>query len=70
MVLDTPESGFSDGSAAVSCRLCGMIIAVEESFAVVGPVTLHLECWITRALDRQAHQDILGRPRPALAVSP
>lgn len=71
MTSDTLEPGFSGGSGAVSCRLCGLVIGAEESFAVVGPVTLHFECWIIRALDRQAHQDILGRPRPALAtVSP
>ena len=68
MTPDTLESGFSGASAAISCRLCGMVIAAEESFAVVGPVTLHFTCWIIRTLDRQAHQDILGRPRTALAT--
>ncbi len=68
MTLDTPESRFAGDSAAVSCRLCGLVIAAEESFAVVGPVTLHFACWIIRTLDRQAHQDILGRPQPALAT--
>jgi hypothetical protein len=48
-----------------------MVIAAEQSFAVVGPVMLHLACWITRVRNRQAHQDSLGRPRTALAtVSP
>lgn len=48
-----------------------MVIAAEDSFAVVGPVTLHFACWTARVLDRQAHQDTLGRQRTALAtVSP
>jgi hypothetical protein len=68
MSPDTPESGFSGVSASVSCRLCGMVIAAEESFAVVGLIMLHFACWITRVRDRQAHQDALGRPRTALAT--
>jgi hypothetical protein len=48
-----------------------MIIAAQESFAVVGTVTLHFACWISRLLDRRAHQNTVNRPRTELAtVSP
>jgi hypothetical protein len=41
-------------SAPVLCRLCGSVIALwvghrsQASFATVGPITPHFECWITR----------------------
>jgi hypothetical protein len=44
------------------CRLCGTVITAEASFATVGFITLHHECWLSRVLDRQARHDPMGRP--------
>jgi len=43
-----PRSSTAALSAALVCRLCGTPITSDESSAMVGAVTLHLECWIIR----------------------
>ncbi len=55
--LDSPPSE----TLPVLCRLCGGCLAAEDSFVMVGPVTLHLACWIARVLERQARRDPPGR---------
>jgi hypothetical protein len=39
-----------------------MPIATEASSAMVGPVILHLECWITRVQDRLRRYNPTGSP--------
>ena len=59
-MLDAADSPPSE-TLPVRCRLCGGRMVAEDSFVMVGLVTLHFACWITRVLDRQARHDPPGR---------
>jgi hypothetical protein len=60
MAQPRPELG-SSVSAPDLCTYCGLAIAAEESIAIVGPITLHFGCWITRLHEWQARDNTRGR---------